>query len=71
MPRRFVRESKFRHVFGEPYEKTQCYDNVNISKNSWDGGSYCDVNSKFVAIVLEGTCGNFYVLPHEKVSYYI
>ena len=66
MPRRFVRESKFRHVFGEAHKKTKCYDNIDITKNTWDGGSYCDVNSKFIAVVLERCC--FIVIPTEKVS---
>lgn len=69
MPRRFVRESKFRHVFGEPYKKASCYDNVNFTKNMWDGGNYCAVNSKFIAVALEGSGGgNFLVLPIEKVK---
>ena len=68
MPRRFVRESKFRHVFGEPYKRTACYDNINFTKNMWDGGKYCAANSKFMAVVLEGSGGgNFLVLPIEKV----
>ena len=65
MPRRFVRDSKFRHVFGEAYKKAKCYDNIDIPKNTWDGGNYCAVNSKFVAVVLERCC--FIVLPVEKV----
>lgn len=69
MVRSFVRESKFRHVFGEPYKKALCYENIDITKNSWDGGSYCAVNSKFVAVVLEGCGGGcFLVLPQDKVG---
>jgi len=69
MVRSFVRESKFRHVFGEPYKKSLCYENLDITKNSWDGGSYCAVNSKFVAAVLEGCGGGcFVVLPQDKVG---
>lgn len=67
MPRRFVRESKFRHVFGEPYKRDKCYENVSVTKNVWDGGNYCDVNSKFIAFVLERSGGTtFIVLPIEK-----
>lgn len=70
MPRRFVRESKFRHVFGEPFKKNECYENIDISKNTWDGGSYCAVNSKFIAVVLEGCGGGcFVVLNHKTVSF--
>lgn len=62
MPRRFVRESKFRHVFGEPFKKHDCYENIDISKNTWDGGRYCAVNSKFLAVVLEGYGGGCFIL---------
>lgn len=69
MPRRFVRESKYRHVFGDPYKKGDCYDGIDISKNSWDGGNYCAVNSKYIAVVLEGQGGGtFAVLPVGSVS---
>ncbi|KAI9776249.1 MAG: Coronin-like protein crn1 [Geoglossum umbratile] len=36
MSGRFVRASKYRHVFGRPTRKEQCYDNLRISKNAWD-----------------------------------
>jgi len=68
MPRRFVRESKFRHVFGEPFKKNECYENIDISKNTWDGGSYCAVNSKFIAVVLEGCGGGCFVVLNHKTA---
>ncbi|XP_065063838.1 coronin-1C-A-like [Rhopilema esculentum] len=68
MPKRFVRESKFRHVFGEPFKKENCYDGISITKNAWDG-NYCAVNSKFVAVVLESRGGGaFIVLPLQKTG---
>lgn len=68
MPRRFVRDSKFRHVFGEPFKRAKCYDNITVTKNVWDGGNYCAVNSKFIAVVLDNNNGSsFIVLPTEKV----
>ena len=71
MPRRIVRESKFRHVFGEPFKKEQCFDGIPITKNAWDS-SYCAVNSKFVAVVLESRGGGaFVVLPLHKVFIYV
>jgi len=36
MAGRFVRASKYRHVFGKGTKKEQCYDNLRISKNAWD-----------------------------------
>jgi len=68
MPRRFVRDSKFRHVFGEQSKRTQWYEDIHITKNVWDGGNYCAVNSKFVAVVLDGCGGGtFLVLPIGEV----
>jgi len=67
MPRKFVRDSKFRHVFGDAFKKTACFEDIEVSKNSWDGGSYCAVNSKFLAVVLE-SCGGgaFIILKHDQ-----
>ncbi|KAG7124894.1 Coronin-like protein crn1 like [Verticillium longisporum] len=36
MAGRFVRASKYRHVFGKPTRKEFCYDNLHISRNAWD-----------------------------------
>jgi len=65
---RIVRQSKFRHVFGQPLKKEQCYDNIRITKSSWES-TYCAVNPKFLAIITEAAGGGaFLVLPLEKVS---
>ena len=64
-----VRQSKFRHVYGQPLRKDQCYDNIRITKSSWDS-TYCSVNSKFLAVITEAQGGGaFLVLPIESVSY--
>ncbi|XP_052229771.1 coronin-1C-A-like isoform X2 [Dreissena polymorpha] len=58
-----MRQSKFRHVFGTPLKKDQCYDNIRISKSSIDS-LFCAVNPKSVAIVTEAAGGGaFLVLP--------
>lgn len=65
---RVVRSSKFRHVFGTPYKKERCYDNIRITKAPWES-NMCDVNIKFLAVVLESQGGGaFLVVPLEKVS---
>lgn len=67
MSRSFVRSSKYRHVFGTPYKKDKCYDNIRISKAPHEG-NMCDVNGKFMAVVLESQGGGaFLVAPLEKV----
>ena len=63
-----VRNSKFRHVFGQSAKKQDCYDNIRITKSSWDS-TFCNVNPKFIAIITEAAGGGaFLVLPIEKVG---
>lgn len=65
---RVVRSSKFRHVYGQALKREQCYDNIRVSKSSWDS-TFCAVNPKFLAIIVESAGGGaFIVLPHNKVS---
>ena len=68
MSKGIVRTSRFRHVFGKALKKEQCYDNIRISKNSWDS-NFCAVNPKFLAVVLEAAGGGaFLVVPLNKVG---
>lgn len=46
---KFVRSSKFRHVFGSPAKKEETWDGIKLSKNAWDS-NYLDVNPKFIAV---------------------
>ncbi|XP_071259136.1 coronin-1C-A isoform X2 [Salvelinus alpinus] len=66
MFRRVVRASKFRHVFGQALKNDQCYDDIRVSRVTWDS-SFCAVNPKFVAIIIEASGGGaFLVLPLHK-----
>lgn len=66
--RRVVRQSKFRHVFGQAVKNDQCYDDIRVSRVTWDS-AFCAVNPKFVAIIIEASGGGaFLVLPLQKVS---
>uniref|UniRef100_A0A8B9PHE4 Coronin n=1 Tax=Apteryx owenii TaxID=8824 RepID=A0A8B9PHE4_APTOW len=68
MSRRVVRQSKFRHVFGQPVKADQMYEDIRVSKVTWDS-SFCAVNPKFVAIIVEsGGGGAFIVLPLAKTG---
>ncbi|EEB13724.1 Coronin-6, putative [Pediculus humanus corporis] len=65
---RVVRSSKFRHVYGSALKREQCYDNIRVSKSSWDS-TFCCVNPKFLAIIVESAGGGaFIVLPLNKVG---
>lgn len=67
MSRRVVRQSKFRHVFGQAAKADQAYEDIRVSKVTWDS-SFCAVNPKFLAIIVEaGGGGAFIVLPLAKV----
>ncbi|MBN3278796.1 COR1C protein, partial [Polyodon spathula] len=68
MFRRVVRQSKFRHVFGQAVKNDQCYDDIRVSRVTWDS-SFCAVNPKFVAIIIEASGGGaFLVLPLHKLA---
>ncbi|XP_049326515.1 coronin-1C-A isoform X1 [Astyanax mexicanus] len=68
MFRRVVRQSKFRHVFGQAVKNDQCYDDIRVSRVTWDS-AFCAVNPKFVAIIVEASGGGaFLVLPLYKTG---
>jgi hypothetical protein len=65
---RVVRQSKYRHVFGQQKKKEECLDGLRISRNAWDS-NFCSVNPVFLAVVLEAQGGgSFQVLPHSQVG---
>lgn len=65
---RVVRSSKFRHVYGTALKREFCYDNIRVSKSSWDS-TFCAVNPKFLAIIVESAGGGaFIVLPLNKTG---
>lgn len=65
---RVVRQSKFRHVFGTGSKKENWYDGMRITKSNWEGSTYCSVNPKFIAVIVESAGGGaFIVLPVNKV----
>ncbi|XP_064207492.1 coronin-6 isoform X2 [Anguilla rostrata] len=68
MSRSIVRQSKFRHVFGQAAKSEQCYDDIRVSKVTWDS-SFCAVNPKFLAVIVESSGGGaFLVLPLSKAG---
>lgn len=62
----FVRKSKFRHVFGSPSRKENCYEGFRVTNCAFEG-TFIAANGKFVAFCVEvGGGGAFVVLPVEK-----
>ena len=63
----FVRSSKYRHIFGNTLKDT--FTAIKVTRNSADS-TFCAVNLKFVAIVVQGAGGGpFLVIPVDKVSF--
>ncbi|KAA8643999.1 coronin [Aspergillus tanneri] len=66
MSGRFVRSSKYRHVFGRSTRKDQCYDNLRVSRNAWDT-NLVKVNPRYLSVNWEaGGGGAFAVIPLEE-----
>ncbi|KAJ9608796.1 Coronin-like protein crn1 [Cladophialophora chaetospira] len=66
MAGRFVRSSKYRHVFGRPTRKEQCYDNVRVSKNAWDT-NLVKANPEYLALNWDSSGGGaFAVIPVKE-----
>lgn len=67
MAGRFVRASKYRHVYGQGTKKEQCYDNLRISKNAWDT-NLIKANPEYLSVNWEASGGGaFAVIPiNEK-----
>ncbi|NXL69109.1 COR1B protein, partial [Chordeiles acutipennis] len=66
--RKVVRQSKFRHVFGQALRAEQCYDDIRVSRVTWDS-TFCAVNPAFLAVIVEASGGGaFLVLPLHKTG---
>ncbi|CAG2238697.1 CORO2 [Mytilus edulis] len=63
-----IRTSKFRHVYGNPAKKEECYENVKITKSTHDS-NFCAVNPKFLCVVPDtGGGGSFICLPLKQTG---
>lgn len=66
MSGRFVRASKYRHVFGRSTKKEQCYDNLRISNNAWDT-NLVKANPLYLSVNWQASGGGaFAVIPLEE-----
>ncbi|KJZ74039.1 hypothetical protein HIM_06488 [Hirsutella minnesotensis 3608] len=63
MAGRFVRASKYRHVFGKSTRKEFCYDNLHISRNAWDT-NLVKANPSYLSVNWDASGGGaFAVIP--------
>ena len=57
-----LRHSKYRNVFCSPYKTEKCMMNINFSTGGASDSTICDVNGKFIAIIVETTGGGSYLV---------
>ncbi len=58
---RFVRPSKYRHVYGTAAKKELCYDNVKVSSNAWDTNLIA-ANGKYLSVNWQASGGGAFAL---------
>lgn len=58
---KFVRPSKYRHVFGQVGKKECSYDNVKVTNNSWDT-NLVSASARYISFS-SSTSGGFAILP--------
>jgi len=63
---RIVRSSKFRHVFGTPAKKENCYDDLKATRSAWDS-NFIAANPLYFAVLYEAAGGgSFAVIPYDQ-----
>ncbi|CAN3361074.1 hypothetical protein DICA4_D28854 [Diutina catenulata] len=68
MSGKFVRASKYRHVFGQATKKEMCYENLKITKNAWDS-NIIEANGDFLAVNWDASGGGaFAIVPVSEVG---
>lgn len=65
---KFVRASKYRHVFGQAAKRELCYENLKITKNAWDS-NIINTNGKYLFVNWAASGGGaFAVIPLSEVG---
>jgi hypothetical protein len=62
---RFVRASKYRHVFGKAEKPDNCYIGIRLTRNAWDQ-NYVAANTKYIGVCWESGGGAVAVLNSDK-----
>ncbi|CEH11683.1 Actin-binding protein Coronin, contains WD40 repeats [Ceraceosorus bombacis] len=58
---RFVRPSKYRHVYGNAAKKEEWYDNIKVSNNAWDTNLIAS-NGKYISVNWNASGGGAFAL---------
>lgn len=66
MSGKFVRASKFRHVYGQPFKKELCYENLKPTLSAFDS-NIIQCNGPFISLNSNGI-GAFTVIPIDEVG---
>ena len=64
---RFVRQSKFRHVYGQPAKRSESFDNVRPSRNANDS-NVVKANPLYVAVCWEASGGGAFAVLNQKTD---
>lgn len=65
---RVVRSSKYRHVFGQPFRKEDCYDELKITRSAWDS-NYVTASPLYLGVIWEAAGGgSFAVIPWKTTG---
>ena len=68
MSSKFVRASKYRHVFGQAVKRELQYENIKVTNNAWDS-NIIKTNGKFISVNWNASGGGaFAILPIEEVG---
>lgn len=60
---RFVRQSYYRHVYGQSSKREMCFDNIKVSASAWDT-NLAAANPKFLSVNYQASGGGaFLVVP--------
>lgn len=68
MSGKFVRASKYRHVFGQAAKKDLQFENAKVTNNAWDS-NIIKTNGKFISVNWKASGGGaFAVIPIHEVG---
>jgi coronin-1B/1C/6 len=61
---KFVRQSKYRHVFGTQAKREECYDQVKVTRSAWDSAKIAASTQQFSVIWDAAGGGAFVPIPY-------